>query len=329
VSPRNLYACSVSVVVLTLNEECNLPTCLRSVNEWAAQLFVVDAGSSDRTRDIAKAHGATVFEHPFETHAAQWQWALDHLPIDSDWVLGLDADQRVTPELAAELRGLDPAMVEGIEGLYVKWRKVFRGRWIRYGGYYPKYLLKMFRLDKVVIDAGDLVDHHFYVRGPVGKLSHDIIEVNQKEGDIAFWIEKHNRYATLLAREELRRRQAPGDMPVVPSLIGSPDQRTLALKRIWRRLPLFVRPCLYFVYRYFVRLGFLDGKEGAIFHFLQAFWFRLLIDINLDDMLSSDRRAEQHPAELDRDLAIAPRESLVSNPETRFDEHPRHQRVPR
>lgn len=281
----------VSVVILTLNEEQNLPACLASVRDWAKQVFVVDAGSSDRTREIAGQVGATVVEHAFETHSAQWRWALENLPLKTDWVLALDADHRVTPELAQEISDLDPLALENVEGIYIKRRQVFRDHWIKHGGYYPKYLLKMFRADKVIIDSRDLVDHHFYVAGRVQKLHHDLIEANKKEDDISFWIEKHNRYATLLAQEEHRSNHSQREPLIRPSLLGTPDQQTLMLKHIWRRLPLFVRPFLYFLYRYIVRLGFLDGKEGAIFHFLQAFWFRLLVDIKLDELQRAESRS--------------------------------------
>ena len=232
-----------------------------------------------------------VVEHPFETHASQWRWALENLPIQSEWVLALDADQRVTPDLAEEICGLEALGLEGVNGIYLKRKQWFREHWIKHGGYYPKYLLKMFRRTKVMIDDRDLVDHHFYVASGVRKLNHDLIEANKKEDNISFWIEKHNRYATMLALEEFQRNQAPRDAFIKPSLLGTPDQKTLAMKLLWRSLPLYVRPFLYFFYRYFIRFGFLDGKQGAIFHFLQAFWFRLLVDIKLDEMQREGSRS--------------------------------------
>jgi glycosyltransferase involved in cell wall biosynthesis len=274
---------SVAVVVLTFNEESNLAECLKSVAGWAKETFVVDSGSTDRTREISTRHAARVFEHPFETHAKQWGWALRNLPLDSDWILSLDADQRVTPELAAEIQSLTASDLEGVDGVFLKRRQVFRNKWIRHGGYYPKYLLKLFRRGSVHTDPSDLVDHHFYVAGKTIQLRHDLVEANKKEDDIAFWIEKHNRYARLLAIEQFQRAAA-GHYAVTPSFFGNPDERSVFLKKIWVRLPLYVRPFLYFIYRYVIRLGFLDGKEGAIFHFLQAFWFRLLVDINVDQL---------------------------------------------
>jgi len=291
----------ISVVVLTFNEERNLPACLESLAGWAAQIFVVDSGSTDRTTAIAAQFGAQVVAHPFETHARQWQWALASLAIDHAWVLALDADQSVTPELRdAIARGL-PAWngPRSPVGAYVNRRQIFRGRWIRHGGYYPKYLLKLFRRDAVSLDEEDRVDHHFLVDGPTVVLSGDLIEDNRNEADIRVWIDKHNRYAALQAREE----EARSDRSTrAAHLLGSPDERTRWRKGIWNRLPLFVRPFLYFAYRYVCRLGFLDGKEGLIFHFMQACWYRLLVDINRDELRrrpASRARPESEVAESD------------------------------
>jgi glycosyltransferase involved in cell wall biosynthesis len=277
----------LSAMILTYNEEQNLPGCLTSLNLLGCPIFVVDSGSTDRTLEIAAQFGTVILEHPFATHTQQWAWALKNVPVESEWVLALDADQTITSELAAEIRTQLGA--SAFDGLYVKRRQVFRGRWIKHGGYYPKYLLKLFRRDKVYLHPGDAVDHHFYVRGSCGKLQYDLIEANHKEDNISFWIEKHNRYAVLMAEEEQRDRGGGYEFPITASLFGSPDQRVIWLKRLWSRLPLFVRPTLYFIYRYFLRAGFLDGKEGFIFHFLQAYWYRLLVDINLDEIRNISR----------------------------------------
>jgi hypothetical protein len=239
---------------------------------------------------IATDCGAVVVSHPFESHAKQWQWALATLPINSPWVLALDADQSLTPELSADIaaRLSTTPDTNGPTGFYLNRRQVFRGRWIRHGGYYPKYLLKLFRRDAVTLDETDLVDHHFRVAGSTAILDGDLIEDNRNESDIAVWIAKHNRYAVLQAREE-EARKADGRGPATRgSAFGSPDDRTRLRKRIWNRLPLYIRPFGYFFYRYVLRLGFLDGKEGFIFHVMQAFWYRLLVDINRDEI-------RQHP----------------------------------
>ena len=279
---------SLAVVVLTHDEERNLPSCLESVRGWVAEVYVVDSGSTDRTVTIAERLGASVVSHPFESHARQWDWALRSLPISADWILALDADQRVTPELRdAIVAALGaPASRAGATPVayYLNRRQVFRGRFIRHGGYYPKYLLKLVRRGEAWTDERDLVDHHFYVKGPTATLAGDLVEDNRNEAEIAVWIAKHNRYARLQAREEVE--QPPGATPGLLTVwrAGSPDERVRWLKHRWRRLPLYVRPCLYFFYRYVLRLGFLDGKEGFVFHFLQGFWYRLLVDINIDEL---------------------------------------------
>ena len=282
----------VSAVVLTYNEELNLPNCLASLRDVVAEIHVVDSGSTDGTCAIAREYGAHLVTHEFSGHSAQWQWALSSLPIQHDWVLGLDADQRLTPELTIELLELfeKPERISEYAAFYVARRNVFRGKWIRWGGYYPKHLLKLFRRDRLLHEPADLLDHHFHVTGKVGKLRHDIIEENLKEDDIDFWIKKHLRYAELLAREEVRRQNGIAPTHVKPALLGSPDERAEWQKRTWTMLPRFVRAPAYFMWRYVFLLGFLDGKQGFAFHFLHAFWFRLITDLKLEEQRERNAR---------------------------------------
>jgi glycosyltransferase involved in cell wall biosynthesis len=283
---------NLSLIVLTWNEEANLPQCLRSFAPLEVDMFVVDSGSTDGTKDEARRSGARIFEHPFETHALQWAWALENLPLRTDWVIALDADQSLTPELADELRSIFSNPVpEEIQGFYTNRRQIFRGRWLKHGGYYPKYLLKIFRRNAVSFDRSDIAEHHFYVLVKTAKLRNDIVEDNKKENDITFWIQKHNRYATLVAAEEHQKRLHGATAPLRASAFGSPDARTLLKKRWWLGLPLYVRPILFFLYRYIVQFGWMDGKEGFLFHFLHALWFRILVDIKVEE-LAVDLKSE-------------------------------------
>lgn len=270
----------IDVIVLTFNEEQNLPACLEGLAGLDARCFVVDSGSTDATVEIAREGKCEVFAHPFSTHAEQWRWALDNLPLEAEWVLALDADQALTSELRASLHKFVEGAGSEVRGAYLCRRQVFRGKWIRFGGYYPKYLLKLFRRSAVSLGE-DLVDHHFVVNGRTEILEGDMIEANRNEDEIATWIAKHNRYAALQARDEIEKR----NFAAVGRPWGNPDERTVFFKSVWSKLPLYVRPFLYFGYRYFVRLGFLDGKQGFVFHFLQAFWYRLLVDINIDEIM--------------------------------------------
>jgi hypothetical protein len=185
----------------------------------------------------------------------------------------------VTSELAREIAAIFDRNEDQCEGYYLKRRQIFSGKWIKHGGYYPFYLLKLFKKDRVKVEERELMDHHFYVDGTKRKLKSDLIERNHKEENLSFWIDKHNRYATLQAIEEVSKGDETKNRI---SFFGDKDQRTLWLKnKLWRKLPLFIRPFLYFIYRYVFRLGFLDGKEGFIFHFLQGFWYRFLIDAKI------------------------------------------------
>lgn len=274
-----------SFVILTFNEEEHLPRLLDSVATLGAPIFILDSGSKDGTLQVAEKYGATVAYHPFENHPKQWDFALRHFEIGTPWTIGLDADQVVTPELLALLRNFKNETVPaGVDGIYFNRKNYFKGRWIKHGGYFPKYLLKMFRTGAGHSDLNQNMDHRFVVSGKtlVWKTGY-LIEENLKENSIEFWINKHNRYSTLQASEEIERKTGLRNQAVHPKLMGNPDQRVAFFKKIWWNAPLFVRPMLYFTWRYFFQMGFLDGRQGFIFHFLQAFWYRLLVDIKIDE----------------------------------------------
>jgi hypothetical protein len=238
---------------------------------------VVDSFSTDKTERIATEYKAHFYQNKFETHSKQWEFALKHLPIHTEWVLGLDADQEILPELAEEIKSALSGNSE-FAGYYIKRRNYFLGKWIKNGGYYPRYLLKLFRKDSVYLDPGELMDHHFYVRGKTGRLNFDLVENNLKE-DLDFWSRKHVKYAELQAKEEFYNSAVNSG-----SFWGNRDERRIYLKSMWNRMPLFLRPFLYFIYRYFIQVGFLDGKKGLIFHFLQAFWYRFLVDAKIYEL---------------------------------------------
>lgn len=282
---------ATSAIVITFNEEKNIEKCIESVAYWANEIFIVDSGSSDRTLEIAKNFTGKIYHHPFETHARQWNWAFRNLPISSEWILALDSDQKVTPELAREIQQALADVPENVDGFYICRKQIFQGRWIRHGGYYPKYLLKLMRRNRVHCDENELLDFRFYVPGRTRKLQSDLIEDNKKDNDLSVWRAKHTRFAKLQAEEEFRRRRNGSHWSIHPSLFGTPDQKTLWLKNIWYHLPLYLRPFLYFFYRYFLRFGFLDGKQGLIFHFYQGFWYRLLVDIRLGELRKEERES--------------------------------------
>jgi len=282
----------LSVIVTTRNEEANVERCLRSVHGFADQIFVLDSESTDGTVEIAQRYAEVqtlAYDH---SRIIPWifQWGLDNLPLRNDWVLILEADQAVTPDLREEIAALlaRPDAVRE-DGFYIRRRQIFRGKPLRFGGYGSKVLLKLFRRSRSGLDPVEQ-DTRVYVRGPVGRLRAPLEEWNVKEDSIQFYLQKHLRYAEAFAREEFERRRQGLPWKATPRLFGTPDQRVLWLKDRYYRMPLFLRPTLYFLYRYFFLLGILDGKTGFVFHFLQAFWFRLIVDIRLEELLKEEGR---------------------------------------
>jgi glycosyltransferase involved in cell wall biosynthesis len=291
-----------SFVVLTYNEEVHLPRLLKSIEPLGSPVFILDSGSTDATLDIARSCGAVTAHHPFENHPQQWDFALHHFPVDTPWTIGLDADQVVTPELLQLLKSFRSEDVpRGVNGIYFNRKNYFKGRWIRHGGYFPKYLLKMFRTGLGHSDLNQNMDHRFLVPGKtvLWKTGY-LIEENLKENEVEFWISKHNRYSTLQAREEIERKKGLRNQAVAPKLFGNPDQRTAFLKNIWWKAPLFLRPLFYFTWRYFFQMGFLDGRRGFIFHFLQAFWYRLVVDIKIEEQFKKSVVPDLNENQIDK-----------------------------
>ena len=278
---------TLSVIILTHNEERNLPDCLGSLAGLDCEIFVVDSGSTDGTREIALAAGAKLADHPFENYAAQRNWAQQSLPIETDWLLHLDADERLTAELRDEIAALFAAenshRLAQIDGFMLCKRTIFMNRWIKHGAHYPSYHMRLFRKATGICEER-LYDQHFIVNGKIATLEHDYLDVLC--ADLDSWLTRHMRWAELEARQLMQREDRGRRVQADP--FGNPIERKRWLRNgVYNRAPLFVRALLYWFYRYVIRLGFLDGKEGFIFHFLQGLWFRLLVDIKFDRLRKS------------------------------------------
>jgi glycosyltransferase involved in cell wall biosynthesis len=267
---------ALTVIVLTHNEEQNLPACLESIRELDAEVVVVDSGSTDRTLAIAGEAGCRVVEHPFENHAAQLNWALERLPVTTPWVMRLDADERLSPELVRELSGRLSDLPEEVTGLLVKRRVYFWGRWIRHGGYYPTWLLRIWRHGRARCEQRWMDEHMIVDRGRTLRLDHDIVDENRK--GLTFWTDKHNRYADREVRDLLASQDRSAKLVELRDQAGL---RRWLKQNLYGRAPLFWRACGYWFYRYVLRLGFLDGRPGLVFHFLQGFWYRFLVDAKI------------------------------------------------
>lgn len=266
---------TLAVIILTYNEEANIAQALDSVAGWANEIFTLDSQSTDRTLEIAGRYGCYIAQNKFENYAKQRNHALDHLPIHSEWVFFLDADEWLSEELKREISTLLVTAPDE-NGFFIKRRLIWMGRWIR-RGYYPSWQLRLFRNGKGRCEDR-AVNEHLIVEGITGHLKNDFTDENRK--GVSDWISKHNGYATREAQELLNTRVVKGYQEIDVSLFGTQAQRRRWLRyKVWNNLPPLIRPFFYFSYRYILLGGFLDGREAFIFHFLQALWYPLLIDV--------------------------------------------------
>ncbi|WP_108880565.1 glycosyltransferase [Anderseniella sp. Alg231-50] len=270
----------LTVVILTANEEQHLARAIGSVKDIAERVVVVDSGSVDKTREIARSLGAVVHENKWVNYATQFNWALDQLADDSEWVLRLDADEFVTPGLATEIKQALGGLSEDVEGVYVSRRMTFLQKPVRHGGVFPIRVLRLFRFGKGRCEDR-WMDEHIKVDGQTADFKGDIIDDNLNP--LTWWTDKHNSYASreVIDLLNLEYHFMPHD--TVASLQGG---RQVGVKRflkekVYARLPAGMRAFVYFFYRYVICLGFLDGREATAFHVLQGFWYRFLVDTKL------------------------------------------------
>lgn len=275
----------ISVVILTFNSADTIGATVASARALSDDVHVVDSGSTDATLDIVRAAGASVASHPFESYGAQRNWAIATLALRHPWQLHLDADERVTDELAAELRALfagdgPPA---AIAGYYVPRLVHFHGQPIRHGGMWPIHHMRLFRSGRGRCEDRKY-DQHFYVDGATATLRAPMIDdIRLSLGE---WTARHNRWADAEVDEIL----APSGSGVIQPGSGDPVAEKRALRSRYNRAPLFWRALGLFLYRYVLRLGFLDGRWGLVFFVLQTFWFRFLVDAKLHERRAREAR---------------------------------------
>lgn len=268
----------VSFVVLTQDEESNIKPCLRSFADWAGEIFIVDSGSTDRTLEIASRYTDKIVHHPFGNYSLQRNWAQEQLPLAYEWVFHIDADERVSPELAniIKKRFENPAELTDVSGFLMPRRIDFLGKHIRYGGVYPTYHCRLYRKGSGRCEEREY-DQHFLVQGKTETIGGDLIEVTATS--LFLWTARHNRWAQMEARSHAKGEDFQKNKIVNPGLFRSPIERRRWFKEsLYEKSPLFIRSFFYFFQRYVLRGGFLDGTKGLIYHFLHGFWFRFYID---------------------------------------------------
>lgn len=284
----------ISVIILTYNEEIHIERCIKNASRYAKRIFVVDSFSTDNTVEIAKQLGAEVYQNTWVNYSRQFAWALNNLPIDTEWVWRQDADEWLTDALIDELHSTLANNPEEVNAYTAPCLRMFMGKEIKHG-ILPLILLRLFKFKYGRIEDKMMDEHLYITEGRIGELKNAFYDDNQN--GLTWWTQKHNGYAT---REAVDLLMAEYDLN--PDLgVSNTGEHSKAIRRQklkYLKLPIFWRCFGFFCLRYFVRLGFLDGKEGFLWHFLQGFWYRTLADAKVYELKKrfnfDDERIKQY-----------------------------------
>lgn len=290
----------IDVILITCNEEVNLPHALESLQGWTRRVFVVDSGSTDATADVARAHGAEFVTHEWEGYAGQKNWALQNLPLEADWILLLDADEVITADLRARLREIADAPPQQIaeNGFFINRLTYFMGRPIRHCGYFPSWNLRFFRRGRGLFE-NRAVHEHVIIDDPVAYIREPMLHEDRR--GLEHFIAKHNRYSTLEASQLYHDMQAD-HVPEDRANVSAETRRRRWLKRhVMPRIPL---PGMWrFIYMYVLRLGFLDGRAGFSFCAFIA-QYDAMVALKLRDLIRQGQRSPDSVPAAAQGLAI-------------------------
>jgi glycosyltransferase involved in cell wall biosynthesis len=290
----------LTVVILTKNEERNLRKCIESFKGIVKRFVIVDSFSTDGTKVLCeildkelKAIGSQLdfYENKWIDYATQLNWGLTQTGINTKWSMRMDADEELMENLVEEIKQNLPIQKKEVNGIILRRRVYFMGRWIKHGGRYPELLLRIFRTGKAICEQKIMDEHMILLEGETVEYKYDLIDNNTK--DLEWWTNKHNWYSNrevldyqMTSRNELNE----GALLENGSSSKQAKRKRLVKNKGYYGFPKFFRAHIYFIYRYYIRLGFLDGPEGKIFHFLQAYWYRFLVDAKMYECEKYDRK---------------------------------------
>lgn len=270
----------ISVIVLTGNEELHIKRFLDRLCPYVKEVFVIDCFSADKTVEIAQEYSnVSILQNKWVNYATQFNWALENAPIKTKWVLRLDADEYLTPQLIEELQTKLPTLDNNYTGIVLPLRRVFLGKEIKHGIAKGIKLLRLFQYGKAISEVRQMDEHIELLEGKSIEFDYPFADDNLN--NISWWTQKHIGYAA---------REAADLLDIEFNLSGSSsnslhiEEQALAKRRMkekYARQPLFLRSFAYFAYRYFFKLGFLDGKVGFIWDFMQGWWYRTLVDVKI------------------------------------------------
>ncbi len=273
----------IAVVILTFNESLHLGRCLENLLQITDELYVIDAFSTDDTVTIAERYGARVFQRKWINYANQFQWALDHCGIEAPWVMRMDADEYLEPGLVKEIQHRIDKVPDDITGIYIRRKVLFKGKWIRFGGFYPHTLLRIWRNGVGSIEQRWMDEHIVLSNGATMLFKEHIVDDNLNS--IHWWVNKHNNYAIREMVDLLNIRYGfwKADERLLRANGTQAKRKRFLKEKVYAAMSPGMRASLYFLFRYVVRAGFLDGYKGFLFHFMQGYWYRLLVDVNVQE----------------------------------------------
>ena len=273
----------LTTIILTYNEEKNIANAINSVKEISKRIIVVDSYSNDRTVEIAKSLGADVYQNKWINHATQYNYAITNCDIRTKWILRLDADERLTEKSSDELNKLcNENENSNINGIIIRFEVIFLGKNLKHGGIYPLKVLRAYKRDMGYIENRSMDEHIVLKEGKAIEMKNDSLHHDYK--DLSTWIDKHNKYSSHEVEDYFNNNNIESKQ-----LDKSAKIKRFVKMNIYYKLPLGTRAHLYFLYRYYIKLGFLDGKEGKIFAFMQAYWYRFLVDAKIYEMESEKK----------------------------------------
>ena len=284
---------SISVVLLTYNEAKHLPRCLDSLRQISDDIHVIDSYSTDDTVQIAESYGAKVLQNKFVNYAIQFKWGLDHCEPRNPWVMRMDADEYLEPGLIREIHERMSSLDPEVSGIFLKRKVFFKGKWIRHGGFYPHVLLRIWRNGSAAIEQRWMDEHMVLDHGRSIVFKEHVVDYNLNS--IHWWVNKHNNYAVreMVDLLNLKYQLIQGDQRMLVGETSQAKRKRLLKEKWYASLSPGLRAFSYFVYRYFIRLGILDGFYGFVFHFMQGFWYRLLVDMNV---LEFEKKIQADPS---------------------------------
>lgn len=268
---------NASVIILTYNEELHIERCIRNLQKVCTRIYVVDSFSTDRTCEIARKCGAEVLQHTYVNQAQQFQWALDNCPIQTEWTMRMDADEYLTEELIDEMQNNLNSLPSDITGINLSFHVKFLGSILHFGSLRPVRILRIWRTGKAYMEQRWMDERMVLTEGRSINFKHRFIDENLN--GLTVWTQKHNNYSNREIITELDKRYHFFDKGASDELNSRNKQ-----KSTYYRLPRFLRTMVYFLARYILFLGFLDGMRGLIWLTLQAYWYRFLVDAKLYEL---------------------------------------------